>query len=128
MWPWPLPQTPDFFMGLPGSLWRIFSQVILKSRRACNFYAPDTGFVLTQSVTLTFEWRALSFCTTHHPVLVKICTKLFCKPSKNEWNIDWTNPIFSFHHWPLVTFIFLETSQLTWRTFALSYIKIHPII
>jgi hypothetical protein len=68
------------------------SRNMLKSLDACGSYAPDTGLRWPSSVPLTFERRTWVSCATHHIIMVNICTKLFCYRSKNEQDIDRTNP------------------------------------
>jgi hypothetical protein len=43
-------------------------------------------------VTLTLKQQIWVLCATHHPIMVNISIKLFCNTSKNEQDIDRTNP------------------------------------
>jgi hypothetical protein len=75
-------------------------------------------------------WAAdLILRTIHHPIMVNICTKLFCNLSKNEQDIDRTKFLYFYKTfdllWRWASFCSRQLNS-TWRTFVLSYIKIHP--
>jgi hypothetical protein len=68
------------------------SRAILKSLYALRSYASDTGFSLSPKCNLDLLADDLCFSGSPHPIMVIICTKLFCNPSKNELDIDQINP------------------------------------
>jgi hypothetical protein len=99
------------------------------------------------SVLLTFERRTCVLCATNHPMMINICTKLFCSRSKNKQDTVLTKTFNSFYltfcdidlhfviglltpkcdldlyHRHLDYFTWQPTSL--WKTFAPSYIKIY---
>jgi hypothetical protein len=94
---WPL--TPERNPGLchrdlnfSPQYGKYLSRVILKSLYAWRSYASDTGFSLSPKCYLDLLAVDLCFSGSPHPIMVIICTKLFCNPSKNELDIDRINP------------------------------------
>jgi hypothetical protein len=75
-----------FHLTLPFHFGEHLYRFILKSLFVCGSYSPDTDFALTPKFDLD-----LVLCATHHPIMVNICTKLFCYPSKNEQDTVATN-------------------------------------